>query len=374
MRKSVARRFTHYIQRPFQAFFRMPGSKGFGLLLVVFAAIVILAVIDLQQNYINPETGERLDWVASVYAVFTTLLVFEAPLPLPESWITRLAFFALPVSSVLVLGQGLIRLGSVLLDKDAWSRAMASTYKNHTIVCGLGKVSLKVIRWILDLHEEVVVIDSRPDNPFLDEVRSWGVPVVVADARRPEMLVDAGIQAAESIIPCTNDDLTNLSIALQARRLAPDIKVVLRMFDTQMAENVRSGFDIHTAFSIPELSAPAFAAAATRAPLDHAFAFEDQGERAILTITKFVVVEGSILVGYSLGRLEDEFDVAVIGHRRAGKFALHPPDDVVLQVDDRFVLSASIDALNKVARLTPPRRELHRYREGRWPIETSRKQ
>ena len=97
--------------------------------------------------------------------------------------------------------------------------------------------------------------------------------MIIADARHPEVLKDAGIDSAESIVPCTNDDLVNLSIALEARRLVPGIKVVLRMLDVEMAANVRSGFGIHTAFSIPELSAPAFAAAATKAPLDYAFSF-----------------------------------------------------------------------------------------------------
>lgn len=365
-------RYTKYVQRPVSAFFRMPGSQGFGLLLIVFFSIVVLSVIDLRQNYIHPETNQRLDTFAAVYAVFA-LLVFETPLPLPASWITRLVFFAVPISGILVVGQGLVRLGSVFLNKDIWSSAMASTYAEHTIVCGLGKVSLRVVRWILDLNEEVVVVDNRRDNPYLEQVRDWGVPVVIGDARRSEVLEQVGIRVAESIVSGTNDDLTNLSIALRARRLAPNIKVVLRMFDTDMAENVRLGFDIHTAFSIPEIAAPTFAAAATKAPLDHAITYHDGGETGLLTITKFVLVPESPLVGFTVGRLEDEFDVAVIAHRQKGKFTLHPSDEATLLADDRFIVSASIPALNQIARFTPPLREIERYQQGRWPIESELK-
>jgi len=346
----------------------MPGSTTFGILLIVFVSIVTLAVVDLNWNYVNPNTGGRLDPIAAFYAVFA-LLVFETPLPLPQSWITRLVFFAVPISGILLLGQGLIRVGSVLLDKDTWNRAMASTYSDHTIVCGLGKVSLKIVHWILELDEEVVIIEQRRDNPYLDVVRSWGVPVVIADARRPEVLEEVGIKYAESIVPGTNDDLTNLSIALQARRLVPNIKVVLRMFDTEMAENVQAGFDIHTTFSIPEIAAPVFAAAATRAPLDYAFAYDEGGERGLLTITKFVLVEESLLVGYTIGQLEAEFDVAVIALRQDGKFNLHPTDDTVLKAGDRFIISASVDGVNQIADYTPPRREVERYYRGRWPIK-----
>ena len=310
-----------------------------------------------------------LDTIAALYAVFA-LLVFETPLPLPQAWITRIVFFAVPISGILVLGQGLVRLGSTLFDREAWSRAMASTYHDHTIVCGLGKVSSRVVRWILDLNEEAVVIDNNPDNRFIEEVRSWGVPVIIGDATRPDVLRGVSIETAESIVPGTSDDLINLAIALEARKIVPEIKVVLRMADTQMAGNIRDGFDIHTAFSIPELSAPSFAAAATKAPLDHAFAFGVGDERSLLTITKFTLVPESLLVGYSVSQLEQEFDVAVIAHRTDGQFNLHPTDQVTLSAGDRFVVSASIEALNLIAALTPPTREMDRYNEGRWPIKT----
>jgi Trk K+ transport system NAD-binding subunit len=128
------------------------------------------------------------------------------------------------------------------------------------------------------------------------------------------------------------------------------------MADTQMAANLRSGFDIHTAFSIPEIAAPAFAAAATRAPLDHAISFGEGDNRSLLTITKFTLVPESVLVGYTVGRLEEEFGVAVIAQRHQDEFLIHPKDNAVLVAGDRFVVSASITALNQLAELTrrPP--------------------
>ena len=357
------------LSRSILAFFRMPGSWNFGLLLVIFIIILAAAVVDLRFNYINPDTDKALDLVGAIYIVLT-LLFFETPAPLPDSWLTRVVFFVVPFAGILVLGQGLLRLGRTLFDKEAWNRAMASTYKDHTIVCGLGKISARVVRWILDMGEEAVVIEKNPANPFIEDVRRWGVPVMIADARRPEVLEEAAIQAAESIVPCTNDDLINLSIALEARRQAPGIKVVLRMFDVQMAENVRQGFGIHTAFSIPELAAPAFAAAATKAPLDYAFSISD--ECGLVTVTDFTLVNESPLVGYVVGKIETEFNVAVIAHRHGHNFQLHPTDDVVLAAGDRFVVSASIESLMQIAQLTPPTRNLDRYQQGRWPIKTSR--
>jgi hypothetical protein len=291
------KKYNKYIRRPVLAFFRMPGAKVFGVLLLAFSLIVVFAILDLRWNYVNPETKIRgLDLIAAIYAVFA-LLVFETPLPLPEAWITRLAFFAVPISGILVLGQGLVRLGSTLVDRDAWSKAMASTYHDHTIVCGLGRIGSRVVRWILDLQEEVVVIESNPDNRFIEEVRSWGVPVIIADATRPEVLRGVGIETAESLVPCTSNDLVNLAIALEARKIVPNLKVVLRMADMQMANNVREGFDIHTAFSLAEISAPSFAAAASEAPVDDGFGLGLGEERCLGSCADVTVVRGARLVG-----------------------------------------------------------------------------
>lgn len=356
--------------RPIIAYFRMPGSTQFGLLLLIFTVIVVAAVVEINVFYRNPQTGDsQLDTLESIYAVFT-LLVFETAYPLPRDFWSRLIFFLVPFSGLVVLGQGLVRLSSALLNRETWERAMASTYEDHTIVCGLGRLGFRVIRWLLDLGEEVVLIENRPDNPLLDQIRAWGVPTIIADARRSEILLQAGLMKAASIMPITSDDLTNLSIAVEARRLFPRLKVVLRTFDDRLAENLQRGFDINTAFSTAALSAPAFAATATHAPVDYAFSFGEGTMKALLTITKFTVVDESTLVGYTVARLEEEFDVAVIAHRTDSQFDLHPPPDSVLSAGDGFIVSATLEGLNRLARLTPPTREIKRYVEGRWPIET----
>lgn len=349
----------------------MPGSGTFSVLLGLFIFVVICSVLILRFYYSDPETGHRCDWGEAIYVVMA-LLVFESPITFPEDGIARFSFFAVPISGLLVFGQGLLRLWKTFSDKNTWDLAMASTYQNHTIVCGLGKIGLKVTRWILDLHEEVVVIETDTNNPLIPEVRGWGVPVVIGDAKRLEVLKSVCIDKAESIVPCTSDDLANLAIALEARTACPNVKVVLRMYDLQMALNVRHGFDINRTFSIPEIAAPSLAAAATRAPLDHAIAYEDGDERSLITITKFTLVEESVLVGYSVGRLEEEFKVAVIGLRHGGKFELHPLRATELQVGDKFVVSAGLDALNLLAGLTPPANEFERYKQGRWVLRQTR--
>lgn len=75
----------------------------------------------------------------------------------------------------------------------------------------------------------------------------------------------------------------------------------------------------------------------------------------------------ALIVGWTLGRLEKELGVQVLGLRRVG-FEHHPPSDRELAVGDGIVVSATPEGLDKLACLTPPTRELGRYRQGRWQL------
>ena len=351
----------------FRAFFRLPGSRTFLLTLAVFLAVAAAATIVLSVRYGRGE--DDLSTAEALYAVIN-LLFFNTVYALPEDGFTRAVFFLLPVLGIVVLGQLLVRLGTALTNREQWARALASTYTDHVVVCGLGRVGFRVVRWLHDLGEPVVVIEPDTGNLFLERVRAWGIPVIAADARRAEILEQAGIRRAASVAALTSDDLLNLSVATEARAMRPEIRVVLRTFEDRLAENLRAGFDIHAAYSTSALAAPAFAAAATRAPVDHAFAYEQGTTNALITVTKFTLVPESILVGWTVGRLEDEFKVNVLAHRRE-TFEYHPDADAVLAAGEGIVVAATIDALNRLARLTPPTRFLRRYEDGRWPLDAS---
>ena len=353
--------------RKTRAFFLLPDSRRFLVVLAALGLSIALATVEFDLRYREPATGQGLDTVEAVYAALS-LLFLNAPYALPADPLSRIIYFAVPFLGLVVAGQVLLRLGGAVVNRQRWAVAVASTYTNHVVVCGLGRVGFRVVRWLLDLGEQVVVVDLPVEDSLHDIVRGWGVPIVVGDGRRPEILREAGVQKASAIVPITDDDLLNLAIATEARAIQPQMRVVLRTFDDRLASNLQLGFDINRAYSTSALSAPAFAAAAVHAPVDYAFAFGEDHRKALVTITKFTVVEGSRLVGCSLAEVEQRYDVTVLGHR-ATTFQLNPPPERRLQVGEGFVVSASPDALDRLARATPPTRELRRHAEGRWPLD-----
>jgi voltage-gated potassium channel len=315
--------------------------------LLAFATILCVGTLSLRFFYEEP-----LSWAEALHATF--MLIFtETILEFPTRGLgIQIMFFVIPVVGLAVVADGVLRFGVALFNrrkrKEAWQVAIASTYHDHVVVCGLGKVGYRVVKELLSLGEDVVGIEHNAERPFLEEIRQMNVPVLLDDARRRETLEKARVRQASAIVACTQDDLTNLDIALDARELNPGIKVVLRMFDAQLADRVQRGFGIHTAFSTSALAAPIFAAAATRAQIDYSFYVDD----VLLNVARTVIHEGSALEGHTIAQVENELDITIILHKGSDSLDLHPSPDARLRAGDCLVVFASLGALAAVRQMS----------------------
>ena len=124
----------------------------------------------------------------------------------------------------------------------------------------------------------------------------------------------AGLESARALIACTDDDLTNVEIALDARDVRPDIRVVLRLFDERLAAKIQKGFDIQLAFSASSLAAPAFAAAAVDQSVKDSFYVGDR----LYVHSRFFVPATSSLADISVWDLWGTYSVNTISFTDAG--------------------------------------------------------
>jgi voltage-gated potassium channel len=325
--------------------------RQFRLSLFAFTMLLVGGTLALRLFYIVPGTGQRLTWAEASHATFK-LIFLETVLPFPRARGLQLLFIVIPLIGLAVAADGVLRFGVALFNrrerKEAWQVAIASTYHDHIVVCGLGKVGYRVVKELLRLGEGVVGIEHDPERPFLEEIRQMNVPVLLGDARQREMLEKAHVREASAIVACTQDDLTNLDIALDARELNPGIKVVMRMFDGQLAQRVQRGFGIHTAFSTSALAAPIFAAAATRAQIDYSFYVDD----VLLNVARTVIQAGSALEGRTIAQVEKELDITIILHKGSNGLDLHPAPDITLRAGDCLVVFASLGNLARVREMS----------------------
>jgi Trk K+ transport system NAD-binding subunit len=285
--------------------------------------------------------------VESIFLVLS-MIFLQANTTFPEPFYLQIFFFIMPIIGIILLSAGAANLGVKLFNKSArgqdWEVALASTHSDHVIVCGLGKLGYRVTLQLLEFGQAVVAVERDADKYFIAPVRERDVPVIIGDARQREVLRKAGIERASAVVCCTQDELANLDIALDARELHPDVKVVLRMFDETLAGKVEKGFGIHTAFSMSALSAPAFAAAATRAHIDYSFYVGG----TLLHVSQINVASDSPLLNLNLESAERKFNMTIVMHQTGGELHLHPTSDEIIRENDTLVVFAALETLGQI--------------------------
>ena len=330
--------------------------REFRLTLLLFVMLILISTVSFWLLYRypdDPNQGLTLD--QALYGAFA-LMFFQLTLPFPNHWWIEVLYFVIPLIGLGVLADGVVRFWVMLFNKRArkeeWQVALASTYRNHVIVCGLGKVGYRVVRQLIEFGEEVVGVERDANGAFVPLVRQLDVPVIIADARQRETLQQAGVEQASALVTCTEHDLTNLDIALDARELNPKVKIVMRMFDAELAKKIERGFGIHTAFSVSALAAPAFAAAATRANVSYSFYMDN----VLLNVSQVTIERGSPLVGQTLAQVERELELTIVQYKSASKMDLHPDPNIVIEGEDSIAVFAELGTLGKLNTLARRKR------------------
>lgn len=100
---------------------------------------------------------------------------------------------------------------------------------DHAVVCGYGTFGKTVVRRLRARGEPVVVVE-RNDGEYERAIED-GVLALEGDAREEELLRDAGLERASSVVGAIDDTNANVKIAVTASRIAPDVRVVVRAGD-----------------------------------------------------------------------------------------------------------------------------------------------
>lgn len=205
-----------------------------------------------------------------------------------------------------------------------------SGLSDHIVVCGLGHVGSRILDLLARLGERCVVItrDTTEEWRTAAEVH---FPVIQGDARDDALLRRVGVERARAILAVTDDDLTNVSIALDARRLNPRIVTVVRLFDQELAGHLEQSAQISRVLSTSALAAPAFAAAAWGATVRGAFEIGHE-----VGVIEERTVDAVAATSKTIGEHATATGSAVIALERDGHLTLWPDAAFQFQPGDRL--------------------------------------
>ncbi|MCW2862228.1 MAG: hypothetical protein JWP48_3936 [Actinoallomurus sp.] len=216
----------------------------------------------------------------------------------------------------------------------------------HVVVVGLGGVGVRVVAQLNDLGVPVVCVEMNEDAVGVPLARREGLPIVFGDATRKETLRSAWVNTCRSVVTVTSDDITNLEAGLSSRDLKDNVRVVLRLFDDDLAGRVHRNFRIPVSRSVSFLAAPAFAAAMMERQVIGTIPVG----RKVMLIADVPIVQGSALEGRPLSDANQpgESRVLAVGRRGGQHFDWQPQDGYLLVRGDRLIVLATRTGIGHV--------------------------
>ncbi|HBX10220.1 MULTISPECIES: potassium channel family protein [Candidatus Microthrix] len=318
--------------------------------LIVLVGVLVVGVVGYLLLGFSP-----LD---AVYQTVTTVSTvgFGEVKPLSRLGMAfTIALIMVGVSSALyafsVLVEGLIE-GRIneLFGRRRMNHSIASL-RGHVIICGWGLVGQAIAEEVAEAGRELVIVDTDPDCLVGVDHR-----VIVGDATVDDVLRQAGIERAATLVAAVDGDAENSFITLSARSLRPDLFIVTRARSPESSEKLmRAGADrVVNPQSIGGVRMAAFVLH------PHVAEFVDvvMHERSLeFRLEEVPVAEGSQLVGKSLRdtHLRDETGALVLALRRLdGSFQTNPSPDTAITIGEVIIAIGTQEELEALVAFAAP--------------------
>jgi voltage-gated potassium channel len=115
-----------------------------------------------------------------------------------------------------------------------------SRVQDHVVVCGYGAKGRNAVRELLRKghpKERIVVVDT--DQKALADAAEAGMVTVAGSAARAEVLAEALVDRASTVIVALDRDDSSVLVTLTARQLAPRVTVVAAVREAENADLLR---------------------------------------------------------------------------------------------------------------------------------------
>ncbi len=314
----------------------------------LFLFLLIVVGGGVAYFFLAAHAGEPVDTLGEAIYLALTMVFFQGADDFPHVWYLQLFYFIMPLLGLGVLAQGLADFGVMLFNRrqrsKEWEMAVASTFNHHVVVVGLGHLGYRVVWQLHELNRDVVVIEAAPREDLVANLRAFEIPILTGDATREALLEAAGIRRARVLVLCTQNDNLNMQIAVKARSLNKDVRVIMRIFDDDFARALQQQFGF-TALSATGMAAPVFAATAAGMDISYPITIEEQA----FSLARLDVTPQSNLAGLAIGEIEQQYDVSVVLLRHANGRDFHPASDRRIAANDVIAVLGGHAQINRLA-------------------------
>ncbi len=234
----------------FWLFVRRVAPNALAIVVVLMASALLFHSLDAW-----PDASVSQCFVNAFY-----MMTVEA-VEVPDLWYVELFIFLLPLLGLLLAAEGLISATVLFINRSRrlgeWNAVVASTYKGHYVICGLGQFGAVLCEGLHRAGIQVVVVDVNDDTAGVRTARLRHIPVILGDMTMPDTLREANVENACCVILCGGDDLANIEAAVAAKELNPRADVRARVYKKSLADRITDALDYDITMFSPYAQAAA---------------------------------------------------------------------------------------------------------------------
>jgi voltage-gated potassium channel len=333
-------------------------GAGFTAVRLARALAVVCAVLAVGTVGFHAANGEG--WPQSFYRAVTAGSLSGVEL-VPENNMARAVtiFMALAGLTIFayiatVLVEGIARGVFTGALAERRRRRMIDRLRDHYIICGYGRVGRRVAAVFRESGADYVVLDFSQEA--IAAAREQGDIYIEGNGTDDDDLEAAGLARARGLVASSDSDVDNLYITLSAKTERPDLFVVSRASDEDVAAKlVRAGAD-----RVVQPYSAAGREMATLVLKPQVAAFLDAASGVggqDLQFEEIEVTEGCEAAQQSIADLHirARTGALIIALRRQdGSFDTTPDPGVVLEVGDVMIAVGTAEELRGLEELVAP--------------------
>lgn len=198
----------------------------------IYTAILLLAIL-LSAGVVGFKMLSQLTWVDAFYMTVITITTvgFGEVQPLDDT--SKIFTIFLILTSVVIVGFAISVITEYILSKNNFEglkqrkmQKKIDSLKNHIIICGYGRNGKQAATKLLAYEKPFVIVEK--DREVAEKFQSEIVPFVIGNANEDEVLLQAGIDRASTLISALPNDADNLFVVLSSRQINKNMNIISR--------------------------------------------------------------------------------------------------------------------------------------------------
>lgn len=299
-------------------------------------------------------------WIDSIYmtVITVTTVGFGSLHPLsPEEKVFTSIFVLL---SIFIVGYAFSVISEYLFSKSNIDNIRLKKVQkkieflqDHVIICGYGRNGKQAVHKLMNYHKPCVIIEKNEDvvHRFANDKMLF----VSGNANEDEVLLEAGIKRAATLICALPSDADNLFIVLSARQLNKNLKIISRASEETSYKKLKlAGADN---VIMPDKIGGEHMASLVVVPdlvefLDNLSVSGEHDSMNVEQVSFEKICPKGIEQAIMDLDLRKETGCSIIGYKSpSGEYIVNPEPSLILEKDSKLILIGRTNQIEKLKRL-----------------------